>query len=94
MGEEHCKLTVFFEEPFWVGVFERIENGKLSAAKVTFGAEPKAANRSWQRRSACLNLGSNRRKQNTGADDVPVCSRANSGYRNTDERRIIQPCKK
>lgn len=23
------KLTVFFEEPFWVGVFERIENGKV-----------------------------------------------------------------
>ena len=41
MGEEQCKLTVLFEEPFWVGVFERIENGKLSAAKVTFGAEPK-----------------------------------------------------
>ena len=41
MGEEQCKLTVFFEEPFWVGVFERIENGKLSVAKVTFGAEPK-----------------------------------------------------
>ena len=41
MGEEQSKLTVFFEEPFWVGVFERIENGKLSAAKVTFGAEPK-----------------------------------------------------
>ena len=41
MGEEQCKLTVFFEEPFWVGVFERIENGKLSATKVTFGAEPK-----------------------------------------------------
>ena len=35
------KLTVFFEDPFWVGVFERIENGKLSASKVTFGAEPK-----------------------------------------------------
>ena len=29
------------EEPFWVGVFERIEDGKLSVAKVTFGAEPK-----------------------------------------------------
>ena len=41
MGEEQCKLTVFFEGPFWVGVFERIEDGKLSAAKVTFGAEPK-----------------------------------------------------
>ena len=35
------RLTVFFENPFWVGVFERIENGRLSAAKVTFGAEPK-----------------------------------------------------
>lgn len=34
-------LTVFFEEPFWVGVFERHEGGKLAAAKVTFGAEPK-----------------------------------------------------
>lgn len=37
------KLTVFFEEPFWVGVFERMENGQLSVAKVTFGAEPKDA---------------------------------------------------
>ena len=36
-----ASLTVFFEEPFWVGVFERIEDGKLSACKVTFGAEPK-----------------------------------------------------
>ena len=35
------RLTVFFEDPFWVGVFEKIENGKLSVAKVTFGAEPK-----------------------------------------------------
>ena len=32
---------MFFEEPFWVGVFERIEDGKLSVCKVTFGAEPK-----------------------------------------------------
>ena len=35
------RLTVFSEDPFWVGVFERIENRKLSVAKVTFGAEPK-----------------------------------------------------
>ena len=35
------KLTVFFEEPFWVGIFERVENGKLSVSKVTFGTEPK-----------------------------------------------------
>ncbi len=35
------KLTVYFDDPFWVGVFERTENGKLSVAKVIFGAEPK-----------------------------------------------------
>lgn len=35
------KLTVFFDDPFWVGVFERIEDGKLSVTKITFGAEPK-----------------------------------------------------
>ena len=41
MDKVNGKLTVYFEEPFWVGVFERIEAGKLSVAKVTFGAEPK-----------------------------------------------------
>lgn len=35
------KLTVFFEEPFWIGIFEKIEDGKLSVAKITFGSEPK-----------------------------------------------------
>lgn len=39
MDEE--KLTVYFEEPFWVGVFERVEGGRLSVCKITFGAEPK-----------------------------------------------------
>ena len=41
MDKVNGKLTVYFEEPFWVGVFERIEDGKLSVSKVTFGAEPK-----------------------------------------------------
>ena len=41
MDAESEKLTVFFEGPFWVGVFERISGGKLSVCKVTFGAEPK-----------------------------------------------------
>ena len=36
-----ASLTVYFDDPFWVGVFERIEDGKLSVCKVTFGAEPK-----------------------------------------------------
>lgn len=42
MDKVNGKLTVYFEEPFWVGVFEHIEDGKLFVAKVTFGAEPKA----------------------------------------------------
>ena len=41
MDKVNGKLTVYFEEPFWVGIFERIEDGKLSVAKVIFGAEPK-----------------------------------------------------
>ena len=41
MDAEYVNLTVFFENPFWVGVFERVSNGRLSVCKVTFGAEPK-----------------------------------------------------
>ena len=41
MDKASGRLTVFFENPFWVGVFERIADGKLSVCKVTFGAEPK-----------------------------------------------------
>ena len=41
MDKVSGKLTVFFEEPFWVGVFERVSEGRLSVCKVTFGAEPK-----------------------------------------------------
>lgn len=35
------RLTVFFEDPFWVGIFERIEGDRLSACRVVFGAEPR-----------------------------------------------------
>lgn len=41
MDETSSSLIVFFENPFWVGVFEQISDGKLSVCKVTFGAEPK-----------------------------------------------------
>ncbi len=41
MHKQTGKLNVFFEGQFWVGVFERITDGKLSVSKVTFGAEPK-----------------------------------------------------
>ena len=32
---------MYFDDSFWVGVFEHIEDEKLSVCKVTFGAEPK-----------------------------------------------------
>ena len=35
--------TVFFEDPFWVGVWERGADGAYSCAKATFGAEPSEA---------------------------------------------------
>lgn len=41
MDEYSGRLTVFFEEPFWVGVFERVQRDGLCVCKVTFGAEPK-----------------------------------------------------
>ena len=41
MDKVNGRLTVYFEEPFWVGIFEHIEDGKLSVAKVTFGVETK-----------------------------------------------------
>ncbi len=35
------KLTVFFNEPFWIGIFEEYGNDGYKVCKVTFGAEPK-----------------------------------------------------
>ena len=37
----YCTLTVFFEGPFWVGVYEREEGERYEACKITFGAEPR-----------------------------------------------------
>ena len=36
-----CGMTVLFDTPFWVGIFELVEDEKLTVAKVTFGSEPK-----------------------------------------------------
>ena len=41
MEQISAKLTVLFEEPFWVGIYEREHRGKYEACKITFGAEPK-----------------------------------------------------
>ncbi|URZ06921.1 YjdF family protein [Clostridium felsineum] len=37
----NISLKVFFENPFWVGVFERNYEGKYEVSRVVFGAEPK-----------------------------------------------------
>ncbi|MDD3417737.1 MAG: YjdF family protein [Lachnospiraceae bacterium] len=41
MEKVTVKMTLLFDEPFWIGVFEKVEHDKLTAAKVTFGSEPK-----------------------------------------------------
>ena len=58
------KLTVYFEEPFWVGTFERVDNGTLSVCKVTC--------RNKQNLNRCLNCNSRRKKRNIGADNALV----------------------
>ncbi|ERJ00152.1 YjdF family protein [bacterium 210820-DFI.6.52] len=41
MVQTRAKLTVYFEDPFWVGLYERWEDGRVEVCKITFGAEPK-----------------------------------------------------
>jgi hypothetical protein len=37
----NIKLTVLYEDPFWVGRFERSINGNQETARVIFDTEPK-----------------------------------------------------
>ena len=41
MEKTVSKLTVFFDGPFWVGIYERECDGRYEDCKITFGAEPK-----------------------------------------------------
>lgn len=41
MQRIESRLTVYFDKPFWVGVYERFTEDKLEVCKITFGAEPK-----------------------------------------------------
>ena len=34
-------LTILFEAPFWIGLYERIDGDRYEVCKITFGAEPK-----------------------------------------------------
>lgn len=41
MSQDFCTLTVWFEDPFWVGLIERQGTEGYQVCKVTFGAEPR-----------------------------------------------------
>lgn len=34
-------LTILFEAPFWIGIYERTDNDKYEVCIITFGSEPK-----------------------------------------------------
>ena len=36
----YARLTVWFADPFWVGVYEREAEGRLGGCRHTFGAAP------------------------------------------------------
>ena len=41
MDTVSSKLTVMFEEPFWIGLYEREYGRRNEVCKITFGPEPK-----------------------------------------------------
>ena len=41
MDKISVTMRVLFEEPFWIGVLERVTENGLSVCKFPFGAEPK-----------------------------------------------------
>lgn len=38
---QKSRLTVYYNGTLWIGVYERIADGRLAVCKITFGAEPK-----------------------------------------------------
>lgn len=41
MENGYARLTVYFEDPFWVGLYERGGGGTYAVCKITFGVEPR-----------------------------------------------------
>jgi hypothetical protein len=41
MDTVRIELTVYFDDPFWVGVLQRDTGGMTEAVRLVFGAEPK-----------------------------------------------------
>lgn len=41
MTNVKAQLSVFFEDPFWIGIYERLEDDQIEVCKIIFGSEPK-----------------------------------------------------
>ena len=41
MEKTTSKLTVIFEDPFWIGLYERQTGSRYEVCRIVFGAEPK-----------------------------------------------------
>ena len=56
MDITYFKLTVMFQEPFWIGLCERECGGTLEVCRIPFGAEPKDGEvyEFWLRNSSSL----------------------------------------
>jgi hypothetical protein len=41
MTRVKAQLSVFFEDPFWIGIYERMEQEQIEVCRIIFGSEPK-----------------------------------------------------
>ena len=41
MCKSKAKLSVLFEDPFWIGLYERWTGGRYAVCRTVFGSEPK-----------------------------------------------------
>ncbi len=41
MEKIKAQLAIFFENPFWIGIYERREGNQIEVSKIIFGSEPK-----------------------------------------------------
>ena len=80
MDKTSCKLTVFFENPFWVGVLECNEDGKLTVSKLTFYKEPN----DYEIRNFIL------KKYNPAVENVVIEKQKNYKKRQRDVRKQVQ----
>ena len=62
----YARLTVWFADPFWVGVYEREAEGRLEVCRHTFGAEPKDGE-GWQWNPKRARRQARNRPEKTGA---------------------------